>query len=323
MLSVVVPVYNVENYLERCLESIINQTYKDLEIILVNDGSTDSSQKICEKYVEKDFRVKLINKKNGGLSSARNLGLEISKGDYIAFIDSDDYIDFEMYEKMMRKLLEKNADLVMCDVKVEFPTHNKIIETSDFLDVDIQLEKKHILKIYPTAWNKIYKKEIFIKNKIRFPEGLYYEDAEVNFKILTLINKITRVPNAYYHYVQRAGSITKSNSRFKMLDIYIIFENIKKFLIEEKKYEVYKKIYDYVYTRSTMVVLLYAFNFKDNKEKKKYIEFGYKKFQESNIKINEYFSIYEKILYYLSKMKILHLGSHINELRLKIKNRKI
>jgi len=185
-ISVIVPVYNVEQYLERCIDSIINQTYKNLEIILVNDGSTDNSGQLCDELAKKDDRIRVIHKKNGGLSDARNVGVDEAKAELIGFIDSDDYIDEDMYELLINNLKAANADLSMCghyDVYNNVPeaqvVDKKTWELSPREAIKMVMEAK-ILSV--TAVNKLYKKSLF--SELRFEIGKIAEDAFIMIKLL-------------------------------------------------------------------------------------------------------------------------------------------
>ena len=173
-VSVIVPVYNVEKYIKKCLESLVNQTLRDIEIIVVNDGSQDKSKEIIAEYVRKYPNIVYVEKENGGLSDARNYGMKYAKGDYIAFVDSDDYVDTTMYEKMYNKAVEEKADYVECDFYWEYPDKLK-------KDVGIRYSNKKDMLVYArvVAWNKLIKREI-IHNE--FPKGLYYEGEEFFYK---------------------------------------------------------------------------------------------------------------------------------------------
>ena len=171
-VSIIVPIYKVEKYLKRCLESLVSQTFQEIEIICVNDGSPDQSQKIVDEYVEKyPHLVKGYLKENGGLSDARNYGLNLASGDYVAFIDSDDWVEPEMIEKMYRAAREQEADLVICDFVMDWETKEKESlyisgirqESTDFM--------RNVLLSGPSAWNKLYKKDLFLKTDIRYPKG--------------------------------------------------------------------------------------------------------------------------------------------------------
>ncbi len=211
-LSVIIPVYNVENYLKRCLDSVINQTYKDLEIIVVNDGSTDSSLEIAREYAEEDKRIKIVNKENGGLSSSRNAGLDVATGEVVAFLDSDDWVELNAYELAMEAFNDHSADMVwfaMKNVYDEDETLNtqnfqtKIYCGDEVLAVFLGTNKKGPSL---SSCNKLYASKV-LKN-IRFIEGKTSEDIYFNFQAFSIIKKIVRYDAELYHYFQRNGSIS-------------------------------------------------------------------------------------------------------------------
>lgn len=208
-LSVIVPVYNVELYLEKCVNSILEQTFKDFELILVDDGSSDSSSQICEAY-KRDERVIVIHKSNGGLSDARNIGIRQSKGEYLSFIDSDDWIDKDMFLEMLQAVSETDSDIVVCGHRV-VTVSGEVEETVVFKN-DMVLSRtdatKLILKdedIPSFAWNKIYRKNLF--DTILFPKGRIYEDTATIYKCFNLANRVTIINRVFYNYLRRPGSI--------------------------------------------------------------------------------------------------------------------
>lgn len=237
-LSVIVPVYNVESYLKRCVDSILEQTFEEFEVILVDDGSLDNSSEICNKYSESDKRVKVIHKKNGGLSSARNAGLNIAKGEYIAFIDSDDYVSKDMFKTMINLALSNNYDIVSCGFKrfYENSCNEPVCRGTIYKYSNIEALSNYLLeydnvnrKIDTVVWNKIYKRELF--NDITFPEGKIYEDGYVTYKLLYKANNIAHIDDELYYYFQRQDSI--SNSGFSENDV--------------KSYDDWRDIFRFVY----------------------------------------------------------------------------
>lgn len=209
LISVIVPVYKVEKYLNRCIDSIIKQTYHNLEIILVDDGSPDNSGKICDEYAKKDKRIKVIHKQNGGLSDARNCALDIATGDYIGFVDSDDYIKEDMFETLYNLCEEKEADISI--ISFYEMIEDRIIEVRDSGELQI-LDKieaiKELLldtKIQSYAWNKLFKKELF--TNIRFPTGKNFEDIATTLILFEKCNKIVRLEEPKYYYLRRNDSI--------------------------------------------------------------------------------------------------------------------
>ncbi len=213
LISVIVPVYNVESYLEKCLDSIINQTYSNIEIILINDGSTDSSFEICKKYKKKDKRIILINKKNGGLSSARNAGIEKFTGNYLLFVDSDDYIERDMVEKLYNNIMSNDADISVCNFFItEKGIDKKNNSCKNFIIKD-ETKYNFLYNSYSLqtilSWNKLYKKHIF--KDIRYPKDLLHEDQYIIEEILNKAKTINYMTKEFlYHYVQRDQSIMKT-----------------------------------------------------------------------------------------------------------------
>ena len=211
MISVIIPIYNVEKYLKKCIESIINQTYKNLEIILVDDGSTDNSPTICDEYKKKDKRIKVIHKKNGGLSDARNKGIDIATGDFISFVDSDDYIDLNMYEKLVNEF-NSDVDIVVFGRYVEFPNKTLVTCPSDcIMNKENALISLASFKGFDmAAWDKIYKKSII--SDLRFPFGKKNEDYFFTYKVFDKVKAIKTISQPFYHYVQRPDSISRSKN---------------------------------------------------------------------------------------------------------------
>lgn len=211
MISVIVPVYNVEKYVGKCIESILQQTYTDFELILVNDGSTDKSGEICSKYSKIDKRIKLINQANGGLSSARNVGIDVCAGDYITFIDSDDYISKCMLQELYECLSDAVADIAMCSFK-RVKENDVVTEKIESINPELIDSKECFRRIYTAkadeftvAWGKLYKKELF--KGLRYPEGKIHEDEFVTYKLFAQAEKIVYLDVALYYYLIREQSI--------------------------------------------------------------------------------------------------------------------
>lgn len=229
-VSVIVPIYNAEEYIEECIISIINQTLNEIEIILVNDGTKDNSMKIIEKYFD-DKRVRVINKENGGLSSARNAGLKIAKGEYISFIDSDDYIEKTMLEDLYNN--SETADIVFSD-NLNYNMLNSQISKGkrNFFFLD-RVNKGSYVCMYTSAvvWNKIYKREFLEKNNLKFIEGIIHEDDIFTITSHFLANKVKYVEkNHYYYRTNRKYSIMNDTMKIKHLENYkIIYEKLNEF----------------------------------------------------------------------------------------------
>lgn len=242
-LSIIVPIYNVEEYLEGCVNSILSQTFEDFELILVNDGSLDNSLEICCKYQEKDKRVKIINKENGGVSSARNAGIDGALGEYIAFVDPDDNIELNMYEELMNRAIKSNVDMVICSLnyinlieknikqQTIWNKTEKIIkkeEINNKIMYDI-LNFKEGYGIY-TPVNKIYKKELFYNNDIRFEVNRDHgEDARLNLILLTKVNSIYFINKPLYnYYIRKRESLTT-----------VVRDNMYKYILDNKNFHDY------------------------------------------------------------------------------------
>lgn len=223
-ISIIVPVYNVEKYLENCIESILNQTFKDFELILVDDGSTDNSGKICDIYEKKDTRIKVIHKNNGGLSSARNAGLDIACGKYIGFVDSDDSIHPKMYEVLYNLIKNHKSDISCCNYKCTYDISckeheelnlNEVIEMSNIEAIEKLYDKDLGVRLV-VAWNKLYNKCLF--DNIRYKVGRLHEDEFMAHRILYNSKKITYVDNELYYYLQRDGSIMSKKTYKRKVD---------------------------------------------------------------------------------------------------------
>lgn len=229
LCSVIVPIYNVEKYLPECVDSILNQTLTDLEVILVDDGSPDSCPAICDTYAAKDSRVKVIHKLNGGLSSARNAGLDIASGRYIGFVDSDDMIELDMYEKMVQRIVNSDADLCFCRVISTdedgilrennrlFGLDNSVLSGRDVLNQLVKGGSTY----YESIWNKLYKRELF--DSLRFIEGKQHEDAFIVHHIYGRCSRIVFLENLFYIYRLRSDSIMRKEFSVKRLDVIDAF----------------------------------------------------------------------------------------------------
>ena len=243
-VSIIVPVYNVEDYIERCLNSLVNQTLSDIEIIIVNDGSKDNSEKIIKKFIKKYPNIKYLKKENGGMSDARNYGLCYATGEYIGFVDSDDYVDIHMFQAMYEKAHDNNLDMVVCDLNYVYP--DKIMKVdcgikSDTLDI-----RKVYINNYPAVWNKIFKREII--TKLEFKRGVWFEDVEFIYRILGYIKSVGVIHEPFNQYVQRNGSIMHTISSH----IYDYIDNMNTvvaFYKDNNLFNEFKKELEYVYVR--------------------------------------------------------------------------
>lgn len=233
LISVVIPVYKVENYIEDCLNSVINQTYKKLEIILVDDGSPDKCGEICSQYKELDNRIKVIHKKNGGLSDARNKGIELATGKYIMFIDSDDFVEMKIIEKLYNVMVENDLDIVCCN---NYYYHNENSKkVANFVTNNFSFTKDEAFKrlvddkeIKSVAWGKLFKKEYF--NNVRFPFGKLFEDISTTYKVFDLATKFFYISEPLYYYRIEGISIIRSEFTIKKLDELEAYSDLMNYL---------------------------------------------------------------------------------------------
>jgi len=246
-ISVIIPVYNVEKYIEQCLGSVVNQTLKNIEIIIIIDGSTDNSENIARNFAEKYSNITIVKTENRGLGAARNEGIKHAKGKYLSFIDSDDWIDLEMFEKMYSSALEHNADIVACNFVFEYETGtkevqpdmiSKLITDKDEAIKDVLLSQN----MNNCAWNKIYKHSLFTGNTIRFTEGRYFEDLYPMLQWISLCDVIYLTDKPYYHYRRsRNGSITAKFSQKHIDDYSFLIDNVKNLLTKNNRIDQFRK----------------------------------------------------------------------------------
>lgn len=239
-VSIIVPVFNVEKYLDRCMQSIVNQTLKNIEIILINDGSTDSSLDIINEYSKGHENIIILNQKNEGQGKARNKAIEIAKGNYIGFIDADDYVDINMYENMINKAYKEDADIVTCGY-YQVNDYDSSIISKNILDEGAITKEACISncingKLSLAVWNKIFRRKFIQDNNLSFIEGRYYEDMYMCIKAVISAKKIYNVGECYYKYVNRNGSTVKQRGK-RYLDDYIFASSeIRKLLKNENNY---------------------------------------------------------------------------------------
>ena len=248
LLSIIVPVYKVENYLPKCIDSILAQTFTDFELILVDDGSPDNCPALCDAAAEKDARVRVIHQKNGGLSAARNAGLDAARGAWIGFVDSDDYIAPEMYEVLYQAVQSTGADLALCDYaevdEAGTPCPQMHVSLSEGELTGQELLKRASGLMVQLAWNKMYRRAIF--TQMRYPEGKLNEDLFLIPEVCLQIQKAVVVPKALYYYVQRGGSIMSGNKTLRHFDAAEAAQRYWECLVENKAYEALANAAQYV-----------------------------------------------------------------------------
>ena len=255
-VSVIVPVYNVEKYLNKCIDSLINQSLKDIEIIIVNDSSPDNCQAIIDTY-QKNYPnlIKSFIKENGGQGSARNYGLDYASGEYISFVDSDDWLDLNMLEKMYNLAIKDNSDIVICDMMDYYEDGSKKFFNCTKYD--------SVYKVTPSACNKIFKREII--NNIRFLNGLWYEDFNFTTKILLNNPKISTISNLYYNCHSRKVSTMNNNNAIKNLDIITIIEDLKDYAYKNNLFN--DNLFEYLIFDHILITSINRVSKQKNKDK--------------------------------------------------------
>lgn len=266
LISIIVPVYKVEKYLNRCIDSILNQTYKNLEIILVDDGSPDNCGKICDDYKKMDKRIKVIHKKNGGLSDARNFGIKIASGKYIGFVDSDDFISKEMYEKLYYLLKENKADISVISYKCFYEIDKVFDKKENINNVSVLSAEESMQYLFENskignyAWNKLYKTSLF--SDIEYPFGKKMEDLGTTYKLFNKCNRIAYCDIELYYYLQRQDSILHSTDAMFCNDKFELC--YERFIYLKEKYPNLKENYTYIFENA---LRLYPFLNSENKLK--------------------------------------------------------
>jgi len=309
-VSVIIPVYNVEKYIDECLNSIVNQTLKEIEIIVVNDGSPDNSQKIIDKYVKKyPEKVKSFIKENGGQGSARNLGLEYAKGEYISFVDSDDWLDLDALENMYNKAKEEDSDIVICDMSDLYADGTKKYFNCT--------KYNSVYEVTSSASNKIFKKSIL--KDVRFLSRLWYEDFNFTTKILLTNPKISTISKDYYNCNCRDGSTMNNNNSLKNLDMLVIMDDLIEYAKEKKLYD--KNIFAYLIFDHILITSINRVSKQKSKDKVSVIK---------NLRdyCHEHIEDYKKMPFYKSipvQRKIVanlnYIGLHnLSKILLKIKS---
>lgn len=257
-LSVIMPVYNVEKYLPKCLDSLTGQTLKEIEIICINDGSSDSSSEILNRYAARDNRITVINQENQGQGNARNCGINLAKGEYIAFVDSDDWLENNAFEILYEKAKKFDADIVefnyneIFECSGQIKKHNYSIKLPENKVYNHKITKKYLFGTISVSWNKIYKRDFINEYNIRFGSGRRAQDGVFAIKAKVYAQKIIFENKPLYNYNIRQGSSVNSSSS-KQLELFQSLADIKKFLIEENLYKTYKSdaLKDFIKTISS------------------------------------------------------------------------
>ena len=305
-ISIIVPVYKVEPYLRKCIDSILNQTFKDFELILVDDGSPDNCGKICDEYAQKDSRIIVIHKKNGGQATARNAALDIAKGDFIGFVDSDDYIEPDMYEFLYKMCIDNNCEIANCSSTIYFKDR---VQVNGGHELQIH-DRKEAMRIATEGilydeclWTKLIKKDLF--NGLRIPVGIAYEDTAFTYKLIDRANKVCCKGEAKYNYIKRDDSTMDRAIKEIKIDAVLVYEEMYKFM--EKKYPELCDLVVLKLAKNTMAIMNLMIN---RHEFRIYKEQYYK---VAKI-LNKYFNKSIKIKEYPRNVKLLLIANKISPL---------
>lgn len=266
LLTIIVPVYNVKDYIKQCLESILKQSFKDFQCYIVDDGCKDESITIANNIIKDDNRFTILHKENGGLSDARNYALPYVKSKYLTFIDSDDYIDIDHYEKIIKLMENNNSDLCVCNVNYFFNDASKNYTLKGLCDWPCK-DNNHAGILSPMfAWNKVYSSELFFKYDSKYPLGLWYEDLPVSTILFAKANNITYCENTCVYYRQREGSIMSENNSKRVIEIFTILQLVrdrfKQYNIEQE----FKNELEYLHIEHLRLYGMFRFLRNDNKD---------------------------------------------------------
>lgn len=317
LVSIVIPVYNKEKHIKKCIDSVINQTYKNIELLIIDDGSTDNSGKIISEY--NDERIKYFKNNNQGIGKTRNFGIKKSNGKYIMFLDSDDYLDTNIVKFMLNKILKDKLDMVVCDYYEVKNTKNNEIKIINFENCSIMDNPELLLSINLSPWNKIYKKSFILKNNIEFDEESKYED--VIFVIDALINakKIGKIDKALYYYVINENSETSIRDE-KVFDILKIIDKIR------NKYKDIKYLNESIDKLTVRILTNYTIQQryqKDRKIQKRFINDAFKYLKENikDYKNKKYYKNRGILRSFIEKRRILSI-IYCNIYRILVLNKK-
>lgn len=307
-VSVIIPVFNVENYLERCLKSVINQNFKNIEIIIINDGSTDKSFDICKQFAESDKRIILISQKNRGVSAARNAGINISTGKYLSFVDSDDFIAPDMIEFLVNNLEKNDVDIATCGMYDCYIQNNNKIKKicnknkNNYGIINLREALQEIFingKVSLFIYDKLYKRELF--NNLRFSENIIYEDAEIMPKIITRASKIFYNFAPKYYYLRHENSLTSSKFNLRDLDIIKISKKNFEFIKNNYNFALKQAEFRFFWSYLALIdkIIWSDANFQEFKNILKFV-----KKNKFSIISNKYFTLKRKMLFVLLLVNI-------------------
>lgn len=246
-ISVIVPIYNVQEYLPKCLDSIVNQDFNNYEVVMINDGSTDNSRQIAQDYTAKYHNMRLIDQENQGLGGARNTGIEHAIGDYFLFVDSDDSIKIHTLSCLYQKAIQEQADMVIFDFLIVDPDGNALMTEKGYMGTGYNLQQcPQLLLVTPSVWNKLMHRDLFIKTEIRFPPRAWYEDLRTIFKLYIFSEKIAYINEAFYLYLKRPGSIMNTSKADRICEIMDATDDLINYYKEHHLYDKYKDELEFI-----------------------------------------------------------------------------
>ena len=257
VISVIIPVYNTEQYLLRCIDSVMAQTYQDFELLLIDDGSKDSSGTICDEYAEKDSRVRVFHKENGGVSSARNVGLDNARGEWITFVDADDWIESDMLELLLRKGEETGADIVMGDFLFAYPNRDVPCRLPDWDDCKTTSLNRYITSVWTCVWGGIHRRSLYEEHQLQSPQGVTYcEDFHLIVRLCYFARNVVNVHRPFYHYRQQEGSVMHNLNKKTERDRQWVYQDIIRFFKEQGVYKDYRKTICWRMLKATQELVL-------------------------------------------------------------------
>lgn len=316
-VSIIIPVYNVERYVEKCILSVLNQTYKKIELIIVNDGSTDNSENIIKNIIKNKQNVKLVNQENMGLSEARNTGINIANGEYIFLLDSDDYIECDVISTLINRAEKDNLDIVIGKYNVIYENNKKVKSSTEFLDENKILNNIESIeelfvsgKFHFHAWGKLYRRTLF--NNIKYPKGRYYEDIATTYKLFFYAKRISFVNISTCEYLMRDSSICHSSFQEKHLDFIKNIDEMEDFLKRNKIYSQLEnpfkimKLRNYLYLGFIKVAEASVYNKKEILSLLK--DKTYDELIDNNLRISKRENIYRRLVLFNMNMFIFFVN---------------
>lgn len=263
-ISIIVPIYNIERFLPCCIDSVLAQTFTDWELILVDDGSKDSSGSICDAYAAKDERIRVIHKPNGGLTSARNAGLEVASGEWIMYLDGDDWVEPDMLEGLIRRGEETGSDIVLGDFLFAYPDRDVPYRLPDWDECKPSSLNRYITSVWTCVWGGIHKRSLYEEHQLQSPQGVTYcEDFHLIVRLCYFARKVANVHRPFYHYRQQGGSVMHNLNKKTERDEQWVYQDIIRFFKDLGVYEDYRKTMCWRMLKSTQELVLERETWKD------------------------------------------------------------